>query len=243
MNTTFRFLSIILLSVLVITACSDTYLNPMLVDGNGDVKNQVRTIETNFTAIELQSSFEVILSTDITDNVVVEAESNLLPYIQTIVSGNKLFISSSDATRLNPQHKIKIYAPSAGIANINVTGSGSVSADSLNSETMYLYVSGSGSISAPVYAVALTTDVSGSGEIEIRGRCRQSDFTNSGSGNIKAFLLSHDESNCELSSSGNIFISAWNKLNAVVTGSGSVYYKGTPSVSANITGSGKIIPG
>ena len=58
---------------------------------------------------------------------------------------------------------------------------------------------------------------------------------------VAALNLATDQTNLNLSGSGDVEVNAQPKLEVTIKGSGNVYYKGNPDKSIQIKGSGKIV--
>ncbi len=211
--------------------------------GNGEVISQSRQLSGSFEKISLAADFDVVVTPSIRDSIYLEAESNILPYVITVIEGNRLVLRTTNSTTLINHQPVRIHVFARQTNALDVSGSGTIRSDSLHTNLLDITISGSGSIKAPVYVQELKATVSGSGDIEVWGLAENSEYTISGSGNIKSYLLSQQDCISTISGSGNIYVSAWNTLDATISGSGSVYYKGNPLVKVKISGSGKVIPG
>ena len=70
------------------------------IKGNGNVKQESRNA-TAFTDISTSGAYKVVLEQGNTHSIRVEAEDNLLPYIETAISGGELKIHTKTGPRLN----------------------------------------------------------------------------------------------------------------------------------------------
>ena len=86
----------------------------------------------------------------------------------------------------------------------------------------------------------VSADVSGSGNVMLKGTSRDFEGSISGSGSIKAFDLTTDVSTLKLSGSADAEITVNQKLDVRVSGSGDVRYKGNAAVSQSISGAGSV---
>lgn len=102
-------------------------------------------------------------------------------------------------------------------------------------------VSGSGDISfTDLICGNLDCLVSGSGDIDLKGKGEQADFTVSGSGDIEAFGFAPKQLDCSVSGSGDAEVYATDHMNLSVSGSGEIKYKGPATVQQSKSGSGSI---
>ena len=227
------------------------------IEGNSQITSEARAL-VSFDRIENNGTFNVYIRQDSTFNATVEAESNLLPYIRTRVNGNTLVIDTRENLQNNYPMNIYVTAPIVQGAYLN--GSGSVLADSLDTEYLEFVLSGSGSMSGYVNGGTLVTRISGSGRInleaytntcsarisgsgdmDIIGETVNGDFSISGSGNIRSYNFFQKECDAIISGSGNMYLNVSDFLDVTISGSGSVYYLGEPAMNVKITGSGRVI--
>ena len=86
----------------------------------------------------------------------------------------------------------------------------------------------------------LTSKVSGSGDITLKGKADEARYSVSGSGDIKAYDLSVNDLSCSVSGSGDARVYAKDNMNLSVSGSGDIRYKGPANVNKSKSGSGSI---
>ena len=227
------------------------------LEGNGNVTTETRTT-VSFNKIENQGEFNVYYVHDTVFRVVIKAESNLIPYIRTIVHGNTLEIDSRE--NLNPNDAMKIWVHTPTLVGVKLSGSGLINAESVTAANFevilsgsgYVYgdaitghfkstLSGSGEIDFDLNSEITSAVLSGSGRIKLSGESPTADYIISGSGTIDAVNLQLNECIAKISGSGNIYTSVSDYLNVTISGSGNLYYFGYPDIDSNITGSGSVI--
>lgn len=227
------------------------------IDGNGSVVTETR-YSVSFNYVENQGSFDVYIIQDTISFVEIQAESNLIPHIRTIVHGNTLEIDTRENLGNNYSMNVIVHTPV--IDGVALSGSGLIDVDNIETGTFEAVLSGSGVIYGDVSSVNFYTSLSGSGEIDffvdtdvskaiisgsgdikLNGISNYADYKISGSGNIDAFGLPVNECTAKISGSGNIYTTVSDLLNITISGSGNLYYRGDPSINSNISGSGLII--
>ena len=104
---------------------------PIGINGNGQVATETRPM-VSFDKIVNEGSFNVYITPDSIYQVMVEAESNLIPHIRTMVNGNALIIETRE--NLNNNYPMNIYVKSPKLNSIELHGSGLISLDSLKTE-------------------------------------------------------------------------------------------------------------
>lgn len=210
------------------------------IEGNHQQETEVRAV-SGYTEVSNSGDFELYLIQSPDFSVEVEAEKNLIPYIETEVSGNRLEVKVKNNRNLDNNLPMKIYISAPHYEKIRMSGSGKISCDTLDNDYIDFSVSGSGNISAISYSDNLNASISGSGYIYLNGAANNADLRISGSGRIKAYGMETTRCFCRISGSGNIYTHASDLLDVNISGSGSVYYRGYPQVAVTISGSGKVI--
>lgn len=218
------------------TSCID----PFVIEGNGVINSENRETML-FSKVKSSGSFEVYVTQGEWPEVIVEAEQNILPHIETTVSGNTLLIDIEGWNTVINHRPMKIFVTTPELESVKLSGSGKIETDFFEADKMEVFVSGSGSIYTDVSADQVEAGVSGSGKIIVEGDAYDSKLNISGSGNIFANNLASEYCRAYISGSGNMRVLALRSLKADISGSGNIYYKGDPEVDYHISGSGKVI--
>lgn len=245
--------------LLPVTSCIKSLI---CINGNGKQITETRRSQ-KFTSIENTTSFDVFYKRSDTFGISIEAEENLISYIETNTSGEHLEITTSPGTiclDYNIKPVIRISAPVISEAyntgsgdlicdrisgkeiTIRITGSGDITVDRIDGESADIGDSGSGNINIGGSSfISSDIKVSGSGDITISGDCESAHLKTTGSGNIYGFDYYTTNTSAIVTGSGSIYVRVEKYLNGLLSGSGNVYYKGTPEVDQTTTGSGRII--
>ncbi len=231
---------------------------PYGIGGNNQVTTETRQV-FSFDNIVNEGSFNVYITHDSIYQVIVEAESNLIPHIRTLVNGNTLIIDTRES--LNNHSPMNIYVKTPKLYGVDLSGSGLISIDSLSTDHLNVEISGSGNINGEIvanntvnakisgsgniflelYTTNIETKISGSGNIDLSGESNTGTHTISGSGNINSYNFVQKECFAKISGSGNMYLNVSDYLDANISGSGSIFYLGNPQVTVKITGSGSVI--
>lgn len=232
------------------------------INGNRNLETEYRNTEI-FSQVSNSTAIDVIYMKADSVTVTVTAESNLFDHIVTEASDGILEISTSPRNScidFNRKPLIVITAPD--LVNAVLTGSGDMTADTLQGEIVTVKSTGSGELTAgTIICKDLFVTLTGSGDIGIgKATCHNPDFVITGSGDlgikgsgingIFKITGSGDINSYEfpvvtaagtITGSGDIHTRVESVLNAVITGSGNIYLKGNPVINQTITGSGRII--
>ena len=249
--------SIILLltALLLINTGCDKAILP--IRGNGVVTTETRDM-SSFNRVDNEGAFDVYIIQDSVFDVTIEAESNLIGRIRTLMNGNTLEIDTKDNLKPSRPMKLIIRTPDvngislsgSGIIDLGVivtdnldvslSGSGEIRGD-IDAVNVSLSISGSGTSNLNLYCNDLETYISGSGDLYFNGIGNTALFNISGSGTVKAYNFELKECEAKISGSGDMYVNVSDQLNVNISGSGSVFYIGHPSINTNISGSGNVI--
>jgi hypothetical protein len=253
----------ILIICFVLSVTATSCLKDILcINGNGTLETQSRNTSA-FNNIENSTVADVIYKKADSASISIVAESNLLGHIFTETVNGKLEI------RTEPQNACLDYniqpvitVTSTELKNIELSGSGALTADTMSGNPNVIKLSGSGDmfigdiscndLSVTLYGsgnIEITRGslqdadilITGSGDINIKGHSSSGHLRVTGSGNINSGQFTLGTANVTISGSGNIFTWVENSLTAAISGSGNIYLKGSPTINQTITGSGKII--
>jgi len=230
----------ILLLMAVLPSCS--LLWEKEVRGNGNRASEERLVSP-FTEVEVSGSIELRVSGSGPGPVRIEADENLLSYIELKQTGRKLEIRPRHGWDLRPSRKIIVSVSSLEYTRLAVSGACNITGqDKIRSKDILdLQVSGSGDIIADVDAPELKTGISGSGTVSLKGTVRDLKISISGAGNAKCFEIKSEKTKVEISGAGSAEVFASVSLDAHVSGVGEVIYKGgATQVSQQISGAGSV---
>ena len=224
------------LLILATTGCTDDFI----IRGNGIAASEAR-LTPAFSSVSSEGNFDVHITSGPEFDVVVHAETNLLPYIETDVRGNNLKIHTRGLSSLRNRMPMEVFVTVPYIEGVVQSGSGSITTGFFEGEEFSFVVSGSGSIETSVDALLIDAVVSGSGLLYISGTSRVAGMIVSGSGEIDAWDLDVRDCDAKVSGSGEVWVYVERRLKTVISGSGNVFYGGNPVVESQVSGSGSVI--
>jgi hypothetical protein len=258
-------LILIALVILILTlACNINVggLGRRTVRGSSRVIDETREVE-GIDAVELATIGTLFVEVGDEEALRVEAEDNLLPYIDTEVRSGMLVIDTDPQTNLRNTRSIDYYltvqelsairlsssgdveAPDldAGRFEIRVSSSGNLTMGALSCDTCDIRLSSSGDVDLDaVYGERLNVRISSSGNLTIdSGDVERQDVRLSSSGNYNAGLLDSEAASVQISSSGSATVRVDGPLKADLSSSGNLRYYGDPDVEASTSSSGDVI--
>ncbi len=225
-------------TILTITGCI-VVINGNSVQGSGNIITQEREV-SDFSKIHLKGSGKVFLTPGEKQSLEIKTDDNIMPLIETNVSGKKLTISHGNH-HLRPT-SFEVFITVKNLEGVAISGSGDVRGQNrFVTDAFYVEISGSGDVDLEVEANRLETKLSGSGSIHLAGKAEDYAVSISGSGEINAFDVQAKNVSVKISGSGNCRVHAIESLDTKVSGSGDVYYKGRPKIKTKMSGSGSLI--
>jgi len=208
------------------------------VGGSGNVVTEQREVD-EFSSLNLKGPGKVILSQGEYCSVEIRTDDNILPLIQTTVSGKELAIEH-DNYNLKPT-TLEFFVTVRQLNGVSVAGSGDVVGKSrFVVESFSAGISGSGDMSLEVEAARVESSVTGSGSIVLAGSSEFHKAKITGSGEIDAGAMKSRKAQVFITGSGDCMVNCSQALDAEITGSGDVYYTGRPQVNSRIKGSGEV---
>ena len=209
--------------------------------GSGNIVKEKRQTG-DFSGISAGGAFEVELKNGATREVEVEADDNIIGYIETEVRGNVLRISTKEGVNFNDAH-YKVYVTAPEINSVKSSGASDIKIkETLKSANKISFdVSGAGNISGIADAPEMGAEITGAGNISLSGRTRNYTAKVSGSGNLKTGDLQTETTDVRVSGAGNAWVYASVRLKANASGAGNIHYKGGAQVEEHSSGAGNVI--
>ena len=213
------------------------------LQGSGHEVAQTRPVGT-FTSLRVEGPVDVHAHPGAAGNVVVHAEDNLQPLIETTLEGQTLVVRIARHASFTTYRHMSVEVPFAQLTGLQIRGSGDVSIDDLVTPRFEASISGSGDLRVERASVGtLVTDIAGSGDMSFTGRADEARYQIAGSGDVHAATLTAKKVTVSISGSGDAEVNATESLDASVAGSGDIHYAGHPAqVSRRVRGSGDIDP-
>jgi hypothetical protein len=215
------------------------------VTGSGRMANESRAI-TGFEAITLEASFTVKVRQGASEAVAIQADDNLLPYIETVVDTRRdrptLVLRWKRSINVRHSSDIVVTVDARTVRALSASGSGTIDADAIQGDRLSLAVAGSGDVRVREATVAdLQASVAGSGDVRANGSAAVLKVSIAGSGDVDLSGVEAEEVKVSIAGSGDAQVTAHQSLSVSIAGSGDVRYGGrVPSVKTSIVGSGDV---
>jgi hypothetical protein len=214
-----------------------TPLSGKTVEGNGIPARDTRAVAA-LTELDVGGSVIVEVRVGAAPSLLVEADSNLLPFIRTDTRGSTLHIDTE--ARLRSSTPIRITYTVPRLTALRLGGAGYVTVRDLQGAPLAVRLGGSGVARLVGQVSELDARVAGSGKIEAGElQAGSVDIDVSGSGAVLLGKVQGERARAQISGSGAIAASgAVRSLYVRVSGSGSADLAGVTSEQGDLASSG-----
>lgn len=228
-------------AILVLLALFHTGCDEHGVNGSGVSSSETRKVG-DFHAVSLRGSMDIDYTDGPAEDVVIEAEDNILPLITTVVKDGQLIVGTKDNTSIRTHKKILVKVTAPDVEELSLAGSGTIRLMNEWEQDNHIKVSvtGSGDIIGRVNSPQVSVAVTGSGDVKMKGTTRDLAVDIAGSGSFDGYDLKAENTDVHVGGSGDAKVHASVKLDVHVAGSGSVDYHGNPQVNSSTSGSGSV---
>src|SRR5580765_4233320 len=188
------------------------------IRGNGQIKTQERPIAA-FANLDAGGAFEIEWQNGPPD-VRVTTDENLLPYVETNVSGETLHLRTRE--HVWPTHGIKVVISSPTRAGGKIRGAVKLTVKQLSGPIFALEAKGASQVSLDGSVDRLLVDMTGASQIAAAG-------------------LQAETAEISTTGAGDAEVAVTDTLKVVITGAGKVTYSGNPpTIKKQITGAGSV---
>ena len=215
--------------VLILSACEKTF-NIGCIKSEGNI--ETRTLDyDDFTDLSFNFPCEVFITQGEEHEVIIEATSNIIDRINadSRKSGNDLDLEINGCARFDENDVIfRVTLPS--LEELKIEGTAVVNSTNVieTGKNLDLIIEGLGNIQFEVNDIQkLSTEIMGSGEIELIGTSEELDINLDGLGKVDASQLTTIKGDVVLDGSADVQIHVTEELKISVSGLGEVTATGT----------------
>jgi len=206
-----------------------TFLALLLVVTFASAQRQEKKVDS-FTRVAFRTAGKLYLRQGSPQKVEVEGDQKFIDEeLEVKVEGGKLSIGRESNWGLNwgndDDEKITVYVTVPNIEGVSVSGSGELIGENrITTSRLNVAVSGSGTLTLDADVSGdVDADLSGSGKLNLKGKCRDFDSSISGSGKMEVALTIAERANFGVSGSGRVNASGTaQEAKATISGSGKV---------------------
>lgn len=133
------------------------------VEGNGHTTTLSRN-PGSFTEVSLTGPMNVNLIQGSNPEVEIEAEENIIPYIETNVQDGRLTIKYADGIHISTNEDVTVSVTLPELQKATITGSGDITSETIltGEDEIALQITGSGNMNLRLDAPAVEAKITGS---------------------------------------------------------------------------------
>jgi len=187
--------------------------------GSGTAAEDTRTV-SEFDEVVVSGALQLELSLGKKPALKLSGDDNLLPLIETKVEGSKLTVSSKK--NLDPKLPLRLELSAKNVKRVALSGAGKINVEGVDND-------------------ALAIELSGAGDVLLKGKTKKLKIGFSGAGKADATGLSASSVSVSISGAGKVELGEPKELDVKISGAGKVRYDGNPKISQKISGAGKLV--
>ena len=228
-----KYLSIVLASCILFASCRS-------VTGSSNMIKKNKAVD-NFKAVDAGSSFEVIVKLGNSNAVEIEADDNIMPFVEIKNVNGVLKIRLTGNRNFRDAH-LKVIVNAIAINWLKASGAASIKVEDVltDKDQIKVDISGAATVHAKVDAPKIDVQVSGAGYAELEGRTRYFNSNLSGSASMKAGSLLSEATTIEASGAASAHVHSSVSLKAKASGAASVFYVGGGVTNFSVSGAAKV---
>ncbi|MFV0598434.1 MAG: head GIN domain-containing protein [Bacteroidales bacterium] len=215
--------------ILAVLTSSCVGFNEKSVKLSGVTKVSTKEVSA-FDKVDVSGAIDVIVNVGNKSEVVIEADSAIMPYVVTEVKDRELRIYNKDIIGFYnfKNNKILVTITTPSILELESSGACDVTINDLKTDMFKVSLSGACDLIGSFECNVLDFESSGSSDSKLRGKVKNCNIELSGACDIKALDLEVDSLKIEGSGSSNVEITVQNSLDVELSGASELRYKGEP---------------
>jgi formylglycine-generating enzyme required for sulfatase activity/predicted small secreted protein len=240
MKTNKLYLIVVLVLAIALAACNGT----SSIQGSGNIVTEERDV-SGFDRVTFSGLGHVNIQQGDQELLTISADDNILPYIQTEVSGGILTIgieSGGQDRGFDPSDGIEFNLVVKELTRLDIYGTGNINVGELQTEKLLVDNGGVGDLEITLLtADELVVRHSGAGAVIISGQVKGQELSHNGVGSYFAIDLRSQTASIKISGAGSADVWAVETLDVEIAGLGNLTFYGSPRIIQNISGGGKLI--
>jgi len=207
--------------------------------GSGNVQHETRVVG-EFTGVSVSSGIrgEVEIGRQ---HVELEADDNVLPFIETVIDDGVLVVRFKPHTSLNTRTETVVHVSAPAIDVLESSGGSGLRAQLTAVEDLSIESSGGGDVQAHNVAVKhLRAQVSGGGALVLEGSADEVKLGMSGGSRCKGDKLQARAIRIQASGGSTARLAVSEKVRGVASGGSVIHVRGRPEVRVSTSGGSSI---
>jgi hypothetical protein len=212
------------------------------IEGSGKVIDDERGV-AGFTKVIVNGPLDMRITAGDADRVVVRADDNIAPLVDTSVLGTTLVVGLKSGASYRTRTKMQIQVQAARLQGVTMRGSGEIRVDRVDSDIFEATVQGSGDVVVDsLRADTVAVSIAGNGDIRAKGTAGTLGVVIDGNGDVHFADLVARTVAVAIRGNGDARVHATEELQVSIGGSGDVRFRGSPKITKAISGSGSVEP-
>lgn len=198
---------------------------------------------SNFDKFEVGGAIEVRLRQGSDVAVAVEARAEVLPRVETRVSGGTLYINMTNTENswFRNSGRVVVYVTVKDLKGFECTGASRVKGENtLKLDRIRMNCSGASSVLLDLTATTVAGEASGASSIKLNGNVAGLELEVSGASSAKLMGLEAKDVKIDASGASSVHVHALNTLNVDCSGASNVTYKGNPRITQDLSGASSL---
>jgi len=231
----------LLLLSLVLMACSIPVIK--VVKGSSVMATESREVGS-FEAIQLDGAGRLVITQGESNALQIEAEDNLLPYLESSVVGNTLKLGFQDnfwQRTLLPTEPITYSLVVTDLNALTFNGAGDLEMNQLATSELSITVNGASQVRInDLTADSLQIQINGTGSVDVGGEVTTQTIGIDGAGTVQNGDLKSSQTILTANGLGIATVWVTDHLEVTFNGGGTLNYYGQPAIIQNINGAADI---
>ncbi|MEM7187352.1 MAG: head GIN domain-containing protein [Bacteroidota bacterium] len=217
----------LLIMAVSVTACHFDF-NIGQVDGNGNVTTEERSVSSEFDEVKGNAGVDVYLTEGDEYKIVVEADENLVPLIETNISDGRLNIRTTENIGRSKAKKVHVtYKKLTGI--YATSGADVISNSVIKSEVLNLESNSGADLELDINAKEVYAETSSGADMKLSGRAQRLTASASSGSDLKARDLEVKYCKANASSGADVTVNVLEEIEGKASSGGDVRYYGDPT--------------
>lgn len=238
-TTKLHYLTMLSAALAILSACEKIDYGKNF-NGHGPMLEKQYHVD-GFKNIEMDIDADVYLTQGNIQPIIIKGQGNILSNLSVITEHETLKFNYLETVGNHERLEVHISLPL--LNQLSTIRSAHIqSLNEFTTDCLIVQVYGSGKINMGIsHAKYIRSQVTGSGQINLRGNADKLDIVITGSGSVLSAGLITDQSSVQLTGNGSCEVYSGEELTVHINGNGKVYYAGSPAtLHSNLSGSGEL---
>lgn len=200
------------------------------ITGSGVSRKETRKVGA-FEKIDLGMAFHLFLTQGNKQSVSIEADDNILPYLETYVKDRTLYIKSKDDMGFDSKSPMNVYVTLPVLRKIDASGAATIqSTTPWKTDELELELSAAVQLELDINVTKLDADLSAASKTRLQGKAAFLKVEISGAAKFNGENLTVGKADIEISGAAQAELQVTNEIEYEATGASRLIYRGSPRI-------------